>query len=73
VKYLPPLTPEQIEVWKTMPLDPSGHVRAIQSFDLPKARDAAEVRWREWCKKTDRHWWPDHLEQWAKIKGSKSR
>ena len=71
MNYLPPLTAEQLAVYKTMPTDPSGHVRCIQSFDQPKARDHAEVQWREWCRTNDRRWWPDHLAQWGRIKGSK--
>jgi len=71
VKYMPPLTAEQLEVYQTMPTDANGHVRAIQTFDYPKARDSAEVQWREWCRTHDRRWWPDHLDQWARIKGGK--
>ena len=71
MKYMPPLTAEQLEVYQTMPTDSNGHVRAIQTFDHPRARDAAEVQWREWCKRTERRWWPDHLEQWGRIKGGK--
>ena len=71
MNYLPPLVGEQLEVYLSMPKDSVGHVRCIQSFAEPQ-REVMAQKWREWCREhPDRKWWPDHLEQWIRVKGSK--
>jgi hypothetical protein len=70
MNYLPPLTGQQLEVYLSMPKDSVGHVRCIQSFAEPQ-REVMERLWREWCKGHDRKWWPDHILQHIRVKGSK--
>ena len=66
-RYSLPLTPEQLEARKSMPLDHSGAIVSLQCT-VDKRVAAYEAKWREWAKTVPKHLYPDWFDQWPEIK-----
>ena len=68
--YTPPLTAEEVEARKTMPLH-QGFIIALTSLDHP--REEYIQAWREWCRQTPKRMWPTWIERWAAIQKLRNR
>ena len=67
LRYMMPLTHEQLEARKTMPTDTHGYVIGLP-WVVDKYVRAYEVLWREWLSKHPKHLWPDWVDTWADDK-----
>lgn len=72
MKYVPPLSDEQAKAYESMPKTLGGFV--VNLFDIPEGqRERYAAEWREWCRKTPRHLWPDWIELWSKYQKAKRK
>ena len=66
-RYRLPLTPEQLDARKSMPLDPHGHIVSLQCT-VDRYVSGYEAKWREWLAGHAKHLWPDWVDSWADVK-----